>query len=89
MALRSLILMAPAAAADIGRERDPFWFLRDSHQAVPKGFAVAREAAGLVRQNFALPIIYNVIALRERWRRRHASDPAITRHVARRIARGR
>ncbi|CAH1651631.1 MULTISPECIES: cation-translocating P-type ATPase [unclassified Chelatococcus] len=60
---KSHVSMAPATAADIGRNAADFVFLRDSLDAVPVAMAVAREGGRLIRQNFALAIIYNVIAL--------------------------
>ena len=55
--------MAPATAADVGRNVADFVFLRDSLLAVPYTLTIARRASRLVRQNFALAILYNVIAL--------------------------
>ncbi|WP_082609726.1 cation-translocating P-type ATPase [Bosea sp. Root381] len=57
------VSMAPASAADIGRNAADFVFLHDGLDAVPRAFAVARNAGRLVRQNFALAIGYNAIAL--------------------------
>lgn len=57
------VSMAPATAADVGRNAADFVFLRESLDAVPLTIAVAREAGRLIRQNFAIAILYNVIAL--------------------------
>jgi Cu2+-exporting ATPase len=55
--------MAPATAADIGRNAADFVFLRESLAAVPLAFAVSKEAGRLISQNFALSIGYNIIAV--------------------------
>lgn len=57
------VSMAPATAADIGRNAADFVFLRESLSAVPLAFAVSKEAGRLIRQNFALSIGYNIIAV--------------------------
>ncbi|MDR6431691.1 cation-translocating P-type ATPase [Brucella pseudogrignonensis] len=57
------VSMAPATAADIGRNAADFVFLRESLSAVPLAFAVSKEAGRLISQNFALSIGYNIIAV--------------------------
>lgn len=57
------VSMAPASAADAGRTAADFVFLRDDLRAVPATWRVARDTANIVRQNFALAIAYNCIAI--------------------------
>ena len=57
------VSMAPASAADIGRNAADFVFLRDGLDAVPAAFTLARRTGRIVRQNFALAVAYNAIAL--------------------------
>jgi len=57
------VSMAPATAADIGRNAADFVFLRPSLGAVPLALAVSKEAGTLIRQNFGISILYNLIAL--------------------------
>lgn len=57
------VSMAPASAADVGRTAADFVFLHDSLEAVPLAIEVSRKAGQLIRQNFGLAILYNVIAV--------------------------
>ena len=57
------ISMAPATAADIGRTAAGFVFMNESLSAVDEALRIARNANRLVRQNFALAIAYNIIAV--------------------------
>ena len=61
--MSAYVSMAPATAADIGRNAADFVFLHDSLKAVPLAVAISREAGKLIRQNFALSLIYNIIAV--------------------------
>lgn len=57
------VSIAPASAADIGRNAADFVFLHDGLDAIPTTLKLARGSAQLVRQNFALAILYNAVAL--------------------------
>ena len=57
------VSMAPATAADIGRNTADFVFLREGLDAVTTALAVSRESSRLVRQNFGLAVAYNAVAL--------------------------
>ena len=57
------VSMAPVTAADIGRRQADFVFMRDSLGAVPMAIGTARRAMGLIKQNIALALIYNCIAI--------------------------
>ena len=57
------VSMAPATAADIGRQAADFVFMHESLGAVPLAIDVSRRAGRLIRENFALAIGYNVIAV--------------------------
>jgi Cu2+-exporting ATPase len=55
--------MAPSSAADVGRNAADLVFLREGLEAVPLALAIARRAAALVRENLALAILYNLVAV--------------------------
>ena len=57
------VSMTPMNAADIGRASADFVFLRDSLEAVPEVVEVARLARRRVRENIALAIAYNCVAV--------------------------
>jgi Cu2+-exporting ATPase len=57
------VSMAPASAADVGRSTADFVFLRPSLAAVPMALEVAVESGRLIRQNFALAVGYNIVAV--------------------------
>jgi Cu2+-exporting ATPase len=57
------VSMAPASAADIGRNAADLVFLRDSLSAVPFALEISRRAGRLIRQNIGLAVIYNAIAI--------------------------
>ena len=57
------VSMAPAEAAEIGRNAADFVFLRQSLQAVPEAIHVARRVNAVMRQNFVFAIGYNMLAL--------------------------
>ncbi|MCA1405283.1 cadmium-translocating P-type ATPase [Ensifer sp. IC3342] len=57
------VSMAPATAADVGRQAADFVFMHQSLNAVPFAIETSRRAGRLIRQNFGLAIGYNVIAV--------------------------
>lgn len=57
------VSMAPATAADVGRNAADFVFLHEGLEAVPVAISICRAANRLVLQNFALAIAYNAIAI--------------------------
>lgn len=57
------VSMAPATAADIGRQAADFVFMQEDLDAVPFAIETSQRAGRLIRQNFALAIGYNIIAV--------------------------
>ena len=57
------VSMAPASAADVGRNNADFVFLQDSLDTVFLAYRISRDAGKLIRQNFVIAIGYNVVAL--------------------------
>ena len=57
------VSMAPASGSDVGRMAADFVFTRDSLETVVHALDIARRARTLVRQNFWLAGLYNVIAI--------------------------
>ncbi|MBB6414398.1 cation-translocating P-type ATPase [Mesorhizobium sangaii] len=57
------VSIAPATAADIGRNAADFVFLRESLLAIPLALDISRKAGRLIRQNIAIAIVYNMIAV--------------------------
>lgn len=55
--------IAPGTASDVGRQAADVVFLGDSLTALPRAIAAARRTMRVVRQNFALAIGYNVLAV--------------------------
>ncbi|MCB1446635.1 MAG: cadmium-translocating P-type ATPase [Rhizobiaceae bacterium] len=63
-ALRSAhVSMAPSTAAEVGRQAADFVFMREGLDAVSIAIDVSRRAGRLIRENFALAIAYNTIAV--------------------------
>jgi Cu2+-exporting ATPase len=55
--------IAPGTASDVGRQAADVVFLGDSLTALPRAVDAARRTMRVVRQNFALAIGYNVLAV--------------------------
>lgn len=57
------VSMAPGSASDVSRLTADFVFMRDSLSAVTRCLSIAKHANKLIKQNFALAFLYNVIAV--------------------------
>ena len=57
------VSMAPSSASDVGQSSADLVFLGDSLAAVPAAVVAARRTMTVVRQNFAMAIGYNVVAV--------------------------
>ena len=55
--------MAPGGASDVGLQAADLVFVQDSLLAVPRAVRVARATMRVVKQNFALAIGYNLVAV--------------------------
>ena len=55
--------MAPATAADVGRNVADLVFLHESLLAVPDAVEIAKNADVLVRQNLMISVVYNAVAM--------------------------
>lgn len=55
--------IAPGSASDVGLHSADLVFTGDSLMAIPRAVAAARRTMAVVRQNFALAVIYNVLAV--------------------------
>ena len=60
---RAHVAMAPATASDVGQLAADLVFFGEKLGAVPVAIAAARRTMAVVRQNFALAIGYNVLAV--------------------------
>lgn len=57
------VSMAPSTAVDIGRNAADFVFLDESLSAVTQALGISKKAEKLIRQNFALAVSYNALAV--------------------------
>ncbi len=57
------VSMAPSSASDIGRQAADLVFFNERLDAVPDAIRIAKRSAALIRQNFALAIGYNILAV--------------------------
>lgn len=57
------VAMAPAGASDVGQMAADLVFFGESLSAVPRAVMAARQTMKIIKQNFALAIGYNVLAV--------------------------
>lgn len=57
------VSMAPGGASEVGLQASDFVFVQDSLLAVSRALETARATMRVVRQNFALAIVYNILAV--------------------------
>jgi Cu2+-exporting ATPase len=57
------VSMAPGAASEVGLQASDLVFMQDSLLSVPRAVSAARATMRIVKQNFALAVAYNVIAV--------------------------
>jgi len=57
------VSIAPSNACDVGRQAADFVFTHQSLRAVPFALKTARQAGSIVRQNFAMALLYNLITV--------------------------
>ena len=57
------VSMAPASASDVGQQAADIVFLGDSLLGLPRAVRAARATMRVVRENFALAIVYNIFAV--------------------------
>ncbi len=57
------VAMAPSAASDVGQMSADLVFFGDSLDAIPRAVRAARRTMTIVKQNFALAVGYNVLAV--------------------------
>lgn len=57
------VAMAPAAASDVGQMAADLVFFGESLDAVPRAVRASRRTMAIIKQNFALAIGYNIIAV--------------------------
>ncbi|MEZ5687808.1 MAG: heavy metal translocating P-type ATPase [Caenibius sp.] len=57
------VSMAPGSASEVGLQASDFVFVQDSLLAVSRALETARATMRVVRQNFGMAIVYNILAV--------------------------